>query len=319
MFIVIGTTTIDLFVSGIDKMPRVDGDEYTVSSLAWCSNPLTMTCGGNGANTAYILAMLGAPVTLGSAVGPDALGEIMSGWLTARGVDLRALQRRAGYGTSTNTQLLDERRNRLNFYHPGPLTALTMADLPPEIWGECEALLLTSYPIMTGLRGEGYRRALVTARAAGAITAIDIGPAIGELVTVEELAPLLPLTDYLITNDYELGVCTGCESDLAFGANRLLQAGAQQVLVKQGAAGATLYRAEESPLTVPGYPVEAKVTVGAGDSFNAGFLFALRAGMTVQRAIQFGNATAALVVRTGQSVLGAPDRSAVEQFMAARV
>lgn len=316
MFIVLGTTTIDLFISGIDKMPRFDGDEYTVSSLAWCSNPLTMTCGGNGANSAYILAALGAHVALCSALGTDLLGDTMAGWLTARGVDLRAVQRSSQYATSTNTTLLDERLNRLNFYHPGALTHLRAEDAPPGFFSSASTLLITSYPIMWGYRPDGYRAILATAKSAGATTAIDIGPAIGEPVTAAELRALLPNVDYLITNDYELGQCTGCTT-LDDGGAVLLDAGARQVIVKRGKDGATAYRAEAAPLHVEGFPVKASVTVGAGDSFNAGFLFALGEGYSLADALRFGNATAAMVVATGKSVLGAPARSEVEAFMRA--
>lgn len=317
MFIVLGTTTIDLFVSGIDRMPRFDGDEYTVSSLAWCTNPLTMTCGGNGANSAYVLAALGAHAALCSALGNDLLGDTMAGWLTARGVDLRAVQRSAAHATSTNTTLLDERLNRLNFYHPGALTHLRAEDAPPGFFASASTLLITSYPIMRGYRPDGYCTILTASKASGATTAVDIGPAIGEPVTVDELRPLLTEIDYLITNDYELGQCTGCAT-LDDGAAALLAAGVRNVIVKRGKDGATAYRAGAEPLHVEGFPVKASVTVGAGDSFNAGFLFALEEGVPLADALRFGNATAAMVVATGKSVLGAPTRSEVEAFIRGR-
>ncbi len=315
MFIVVGTTTIDLFVSGIDQMPRFDGDEYTRSSLAWCSNPLTLTCGGNAANSAYVLAALGAQTALCSAVGSDLLGDTMVGWLAARGVDVRALLRSSTFATSTNTTLLDERLNRLNFYHPGALTHLRAEDSPPDFFAQASTLLITSYPIMRGFRPHGYHAALTEAKSTGATTAIDIGPAIGEPVTAAELSALLPLVDYLITNDYELGQCTGCTA-LDQGAERLIAAGARHVVVKRGKDGAVVYRPGASPVESPGFPVEATVTVGAGDSFNAGFLFALEQGMALAEALRFGNATAAMVVATGKSVLGAPTRDDVEAFIA---
>lgn len=317
MFVVIGTTTVDLFISGIDKMPRIDGDEYTVNSLAWCSNPLVMTCGGNAGNSAYVLATLGAQVGLGSTAGHDALGDMICGWLAARGVDLRGVWRSADYGTSTNITLLDEHLNRLNFYHPGALQRLRYEDLPTDYWRDVSALLITSYPIMTALRPDGYRAALAVARAAGAITALDIGPAIGEPVTVAELAPLLPYVDYLLTNEYELGVCTGI-TDKTAASQHLIDAGARAVVVKQGADGVTVYRPQQTPLMVAGFPVEASVTVGAGDSFNSGFLYALQQGLPLEDALRFGNATAAMVVATGKSVLGAPTGEQVDEFVQAQ-
>jgi len=61
MFTVIGTCTVDLFVSNLAAMPRSEGDEFTVDSLVFHDEPLRTSLGGNGANSAYALARLGRP------------------------------------------------------------------------------------------------------------------------------------------------------------------------------------------------------------------------------------------------------------------
>jgi ribokinase len=314
MFIVLGTTTVDLFVSGIDQMPRMDGDEYTVSSLAWCSQPLTITCGGNGANSAYVLATLGASVGLVSAAGNDMLGDMIVGWLAARGVDVRGVRRDGGYATSTNTTLLDERLNRLNFYHPGGLTVLNYDDTSVRLLDKMTTLLISSYPIMRGFRPAGYAALLAAAHAQSARTAVDIGPAIGEPVTVAELTPLLPLIDYLIANEYELRMCTDC-ADEARAAGRLIAAGARHVLVKRGKDGAIVYTAGGETVFAPAVPLEATVTVGAGDTFNSGFLFALQEGQPLADALRFAHVVASCVVATGKSVLGCPSLDEVRGYL----
>ena len=93
MFLVIGTTTLDLLNSGIPQMPTVRGDEFTVDSLVFCPEPLQMLLGGNGGIAAYALARLGAAVTLGSAIGQDPSGDLLTQWLQSAGVDTRALLR----------------------------------------------------------------------------------------------------------------------------------------------------------------------------------------------------------------------------------
>ncbi|MBN8594105.1 MAG: carbohydrate kinase family protein [Anaerolineae bacterium] len=315
--VVIGSTTVDLYISGIDRMPHIDGDEFTVSSLAWCSQPLTMTCGGNGANSAYVLAALGAPVTLVSAVGDDLLGQTITGWLTAVGVADRAILKRAGYGTSTTTALHDGHGNRLSFHHPGPLPDLHYADFPESIFSDAASLLITGYPLMRGFRPAGYLAALKATHAGGGLTALDIGPAIGDPVTVDELRPYFPHLDYLITNDYELGMCTGLDQ-IEAAVEVLLTAGANRVLVKRGRDGATAYAPDQAPLHVAAFPVEATVTIGAGDSFNAGLLYALVEGRPLEQAIQIAHATAGQVVASGRSVLGAPTFAGVQSFLGAR-
>ena len=79
MFTVIGTCTVDLFVSNLAAMPRSEGDEFTVDSLVFHDEPLRTSLGGNGANSAYALARLGAAVDLVGGLGEDHLGELDGG------------------------------------------------------------------------------------------------------------------------------------------------------------------------------------------------------------------------------------------------
>lgn len=310
MFVVIGTTTVDLIVSGIDHMPRIDGDEFTNSSLAFCSVPLKMALGGNGANSAYVLASLGAPVALCSAAGQDFLGDRMASWLSEKGVDLRSFVRSAAHGTATNTTLMDENHNRLSFYHPGYQHELPYAKLNHAVFAGVTTLLITGYVLMPGLRPDGYIAALRTARDQGAVTALDIGPALGTPATLNEILPLLPLIDYLLTNERELAVCVGSTNP-----STLLHAGAGAVVVKRGADGAALYRANADPITAAGFPVQADNTIGAGDTFNSSFLFALATGKSPREALQFACAAAAMVVGGGVGVLGTPTPAAIEEFL----
>ncbi|NPV68345.1 MAG: carbohydrate kinase family protein [Anaerolineae bacterium] len=315
MFVVIGTTTADLFISGVERMPRFDGDEFTTSSLSFCRQPLTIALGGNGANSAYVLRTLGAPVRLCSGTGTNEIGTLMTGWLAARGVDLSAFLRRED-GTASTTTVIDDRLNRLSFYYPGLFSTYSAADLPPSWLDGAHTLLITGYPLLPGFHGGGFAAILQTARARGVITALDIGPAVDHSATLPALTPLLPLVDILLTNEYELTVATG-DHDAEVGARRLIAAGAASVVVKRGQAGACLY-SPDSIIQVEGFPVQASVTIGAGDSFNAAFLYGRHAGMSPAEAAAFANAAAALVVQGGRSVLGAPDVAAVEAFLRQR-
>ena len=75
MFTVIGTATVDLFVSILTDMPRSEGDEFTVDSLVFLDDRLRLAFGGNRAISAYVLARLGGSVELCSGLGTDILGD----------------------------------------------------------------------------------------------------------------------------------------------------------------------------------------------------------------------------------------------------
>ena len=315
MFLIIGNTTMDLFISGLERLPGLGGDEFTVANLAFCDQPLALVLGGNGANTAFALARLGAPVALGSAIGQDTLGQIVSGWLKEAGVNLEGLVRRQSAATPTTTVITDAALNRLAFHHPGASASFQAADVPAGLLARATTLLISGYPLLPAWRPQGAADTLAQARQAGALTALDIGPAIGRPAALAELRPLLANIDYLLCNEHELAVCTGGD-DLEANLKTMLAAGANCLVIKQGRKGALIRQAGSATgLTAPGFEVEARFTVGAGDSFNAGFLFGRGQGWSLAQAARFGNAVAALVVSGSQGVLGCPTLAEVERLL----
>ncbi|HRW06123.1 MAG TPA: carbohydrate kinase family protein [Caldilineaceae bacterium] len=319
MFLVIGSTTLDLIQRGIRQMPSARGDEFTVDSLVFCEEPTQMRFGGNGANSAYALAKLGATVALGSAIGRDAAGTLLAQPLQEIGVDLRGLLHHAGAATSVTTVLSDQARNRFSFHHAGSSHAYTPADLPQALVQRTTALLAASYTLFLRWRPDGFATLLQQVKAQGGITALDIGPAIGEPATLAEIAVFLPAVDYFLCNAHELAVCTGgepTEAGLAQGMAQILRAGGGCVVIKRGAAGALVQqRVDEAPLVVPGFPATVPDTVGAGDSFNAGFLYAVSEGRDAVTAAHFANGVAALVIRSQRGVLGGPTADEVNALL----
>lgn len=319
MFLVIGTTTLDLFNGGIAQMPTVRGDEFTTDSLVFCQEPLQMLLGGNAGIAAYALARLGAPVAIGSAIGSDPSGDLLQNWLQAAGVATSGLVRHATAATSTTTVVSDQTRNRLAFHHAGSSHHYAPGDLPADLLAQTKVVLLSAFTLLNQWRPDGFTDLLVQAKKQGAITALDIGPAIGHPVKLGEIAHLLRYVDYFICNEHELSVC--CEVDETAGGSKvgmaqILTHGAGCVVIKRGAEGALVQAKGEATVHVPGFAVNARMTVGAGDSFNAGFLYASQQGKAPAEAARFANAVAALVVTSAQGALGAPTLPQVEALIA---
>ncbi|MFZ4656778.1 MAG: PfkB family carbohydrate kinase [Caldilineaceae bacterium] len=318
MFLVIGTTTLDLFNGGIAQMPTVRGDEFTTDSLVFCQEPLQMLLGGNAGIAAYALARLGAPVAIGSAIGNDPSGDLLQSWLQAAGVETSGLLRHSTAATSTTTVVSDQTRNRLAFHHAGSSHYYAPGDLPDELLARTKVLLVSAFTLLNQWRPNGFIDLLVKAKKQGIITALDIGPAIGQPVKLGEIADLLQYVDYFICNEHELSVC--CEVDETAGGSKVgmaqvLTHGAGCVVIKRGAEGALVQAQGAATVHVSGFAVNARMTVGAGDSFNAGFLYAVQQGKPPAVAARFANAVAALVVTSAQGALGAPTLSQVEALI----
>lgn len=306
MITVLGTTTADLIITGVGGLPTFDGDEFTASSLVYCDNPLNVTLGGNGANTAYVLGGLGLNVALGSAIGRDELGNLLLGWLNQNPtIDLTGLLRLDTHASPSTTTVMDARRNRMSFYHPGAAHHVGVVDLPERILSGADLVLLSGPSLLPGV---DLPTLFNTAHSA--TTLIDIGPAIGTPPTFTSLRPVLPKVNGLIGNAHEI-ITYAEEQPIEEAIAATLAAGVGYVIVKQGAAGATLHTAAGAQ-RVPCTPITTGSTIGAGDAFNAGLLYALSKGHSPLEAVRYANLTAMLMLESGRGVLGGPTAAALE-------
>jgi 2-dehydro-3-deoxygluconokinase len=313
MIVIIGTTTADLFIFSRQPYNKLGGDGFRAGNLEFCDEPPLMLMGGNGGCSAYVLAGLGMPTALCSAVGRDHRGEKLIGWLKARNVNLEAVFLSETQATSTSTIIMSDAAHQVVFHHLGATRDIRCDQIPPELMSTAKVLLATSYALIPAMRAGGLQQTLAAARKAGVICAVDIGPAIGDPVYLKELQPLLPLIDYLIANTHELGVLTRT-SDWEESCRRLISAGAFRVVVKRGEAGASV-RGAAFEHDEPAFLVDPRISVGAGDAFNVGFLNGVQQGWPLKRALRFANALAAMIVSSATGVLDAPTMAEVEAFL----
>lgn len=316
MLTVIGTTTFDLFLTGMDRIPSIGQDEFTTDTLAFLEDPAEPVIGGNGANSAFVAATLGTPTTLCSFIGADTMGGVVRGWLEARGVVLDGLVESDRWATACTAIALDRESHRMSLHHSGGSDEFSPAMIPEVVLERTRGLLFSSYHLMPLFRGAAMVDVLRRVRAEGGVTALDFGPVIDPIATPDEFGELLPYVSFVLANEYELCSSAGT-SDVGEAAEDFLAAGAQAVVAKRGPGGATLTTRERS-LAVPALTVEAKGTVGAGDSFNAGFLHAMVQGRSPRDAVAYANAVAALVVASERGAMGAPTAAEVDAAIARR-
>ena len=310
MITVVGSTTLDILVGRIPRTPEREGDEFTTSSLVFTESPTRHLLGGNGANTAYCLAQLGREAHLSSAVGTDLAADVLLDWLADADVHLEGIVQTEEFATSSTTVVTDQDSNRLSYHHHGATGAFSFADLDRSVLRASDALLVTGPSLLSGWRMEGIRSAILAARDADVLTALDVGPAIGEPVTLDEFGPWLSDVDLLIANAHEVTTCAGL-TDLQLAADAMAGGGADRVIVKRGSEGASAFVRHATTgdaatrIDVGVEAVAADHTVGAGDSFNAGLLHAYLATGDLRDALEFGARYAARVLEGGRGTLEA--------------
>jgi ribokinase len=98
-------------------------------------------------------------------------------------------------------------------------------------------------------------------------------------------------------------------------AERLLDFGVENVLLKLGSQGCLIAQGTLAKERVPAFSVKAVDTTAAGDAFNAGFAVALMRGFTVQRSAVFASAVAAISVTRPGAQPSMPTGDEVESFL----
>ena len=317
MFVIIGSTTADLFIFSQqhqNDMDKASDDGFRAGNLVFCDDAPQLILGGNGGCSAFVLAGLEVPTALCSAVGRDHFGGRLVGWLEDRNVNLEAMLFSETNATSASAIILLDAANQFVYHHLGATRDITPDLIPQSLITNTEVLLVTSYSLIPALRNGRFNSILATIHEAGSICALDIGPAIGEPVLLGEIQSLLPSIDYLIANTHELSVL-GQTSDWKESGRRLLKAGASCIVIKRGVDGASVI-GPEIEIDVPGFDVESRISVGAGDAFNAGFLWGIRQNWPLQQSVQFANGLAALIVGGSNGIFDAPTAARVNAFLA---
>lgn len=132
---------------------------------------------------------------------------------------------------------------------------------------------------------------------------LDVGGA--ELVLGVEARPFL-----VKPNHHELAAALRTElrtmADIRRGAQSLVDAGAENVVVSMGKEGA-LYVGAEGAFYAPEVPVEVHSTVGAGDALVGGLLYGLTKYGTMRDAFRCGVAAGTASVMTEGTQLIVPD------------
>jgi sugar/nucleoside kinase (ribokinase family) len=156
---------------------------------------------------------------------------------------------------------------------------------------------------------------IARARAAGMSTSLDAGwDARREWATI--IDPALAHTGVLFVNRDEaerLSGRAGVDNSSAY----FLERGVRAVVTKLGAEGCAV-RSDGDTLLIPGFPVSAVDTTGAGDCFAGGFLAALERGMCVADAGRFANAVGALSVQKLGAIGGVRSLEQTVEWMRAQ-
>jgi sugar/nucleoside kinase (ribokinase family) len=280
--LVVGDLNADFILRG-DTNPRFGQIEQLLDDA-------NLTLGSSSAICACGLAGLGLQVGFIGKVGDDELGRFVVRALAARGVEVSGVVIEPTLKTGV-TIILNRDDDRAMLTFPGALRALRLADIPETALTRARHLHLGGYFLLDALRPDAPAL-FATARWHELTVSLDTNDDPQKLWA--GLDALWPLVNVFLPNEAELRAITGqAEVDAALAA--LVQRG-PGVAVKLGANGAAARFGAESA-RAKSLPIEVVDTVGAGDSFDAGFIYAYLANWELPRALRLAAVCGALSTR----------------------
>lgn len=297
--------------------------------------------GGSSTNIAVGAQRLGLRTALLTAVGEDLVGDFILHFLEQEGIETAYIPRKPE-GRSSAVLLGVEPSDHfpLMYYRERAADILLSIDdvrrLPLD---RCRAFEFAG----TNLSKEPSRSATFyaarRASRAGALVALDLDFRANQWSDARAfglaIGAILPMVDFVLGTEEEIKATALGEDgeleivdsqvsaprvsgDLLEGVQAMLVSRPRAVVVKRGARGCTVYRPDETPQEVPGFPAQVLNVLGAGDAFASGFLYGVLQGWDLYRAARLGNACGALVVGRHACANHMPRFAEVHAFMQAQ-
>ena len=298
--LVAGEINPDLILSG-NVLPEFGQVEKLVDSAM-------LTIGSSSAIFACGAARLGLKVAFIGVCGVDVFGRFMLDEMSKRGVDISNVIVRADGQTGLSV-ILNRSSDRAILTYPGLIADLQASDISDALLSQSRHLHVASYFLQTKLQPDLsslFRRA----RSLGLTTSLDTNYDPSEKwIGFDEL---LSVTNVFLPNEKEAVSLSG-EGNVDLAADRL-GSRVEALAIKLGAEGVLGVREGES-IRVDSIPVKVIDTVGAGDSFDAGFLFGYLNRWSLEKSLRLACMCGALSTQQAGGTNGQPSLEQASQFL----
>ena len=266
--------------------------------------------GGKGANQAVAAARLNADIGFIACVGDDSFGINIRENFRMDGIDITAVKMEPNCPTGiAMIQVSDSGENSICLSAEAN-AKLTAAAIEPDL----ERIRQADYLLMqleTPLCG--IEKAAQVAKDAN--TVVILNPAPARVLSDE----LLACVDMITPNETEAEVLTGITvtdaQSAQQAANILHDKGIKTVMITLGAKGVWLSQDGRGDI-IAGFNVEVTDTTAAGDTFNGAFVTGLLEDLSLESAIKFAHAAAAISVTRFGAQTSIPTRKEVDDFLA---
>ncbi len=298
---VVGELNLDLILYGLP--PELEPEREHLADR------LSLTLGSSSAIFAHNLSVMGSRVGFQSRIGDDSLGQIARERLGAGGVDVSKVRQVSGETKTGLTVILTRKGYRNILTYPGTMLEMCFDDLDLEYLASAKHFHLSSFFLHPRLRPrivELFKRM----KDAGLTTSIDTNDD-PEDRWEDDCREVLRHVDVFLPNEREAKKIAGV-SDIEDAISRLSKT-VPVLAIKLGPQGAMVVSHGER-FTSPPRKVAAVDPVGAGDSFDAGFLHKYVRGADLATCLEYGNLAGAFSTTRPGGTEAFRDRSHFENF-----
>ena len=294
-----GEINLDLILHGLPQpMP---------TEVELIASDFMITLGSSSAILAHNLAALGSYVGFITKSGNDSFGVLALERLRQRGVDLTRVVQGARSGV---TLILPHGAERHILTFPGTIAELSFEELDLDYLASARHFHMSSLFLQRALLPrvpELFQRM----KSAGLTTSLDTNDDPDDLWGAI-LDEILPHVDILMPNEREAMKMSRCD-DVETASSRLAQK-VGIVVVKMGSKGAIAIR-DGQRFSAPAAPVTVIDTVGAGDSFDAGFLHQFLRGSEITVCLSYGNLCGAFSTTASGGTEAFCDAASMRSFL----
>jgi sugar/nucleoside kinase (ribokinase family) len=278
----IGELNVDLILNQLDGFPEI-GKEKLAGSM-------NLTLGSSTAIFAANLSSLGVRVGFLGKIGNDSFGRQVIDNLKEKNIDTSLVKIEDNIPTGATVVLnCDEDRAMITF--PGAMNYLSINDISDDSLLKAQHIHFSSFFIQPGIRND-INLLFSRAKKLGLTTSLDLQWDPSEKWDFD-YKNILPFVDVFLPNEAELLNITKAES-LKNGIDAICPF-SKNLIVKRGSKGALLHSSEGGTIEIPAYKNSVFVdAIGAGDSFNAGFILKFVKGESLTNCLDFGNLIGAL-------------------------
>ncbi|MBO4362645.1 MAG: carbohydrate kinase family protein [Paludibacteraceae bacterium] len=280
--IALGELNVDLILNQIEGEPEIGKEKF--------AKQMTLTLGSSTAIFAANAAALGAKVAFCGMIGNDSFGDLVETSLQKKGVDTCYLIRQDKYATGA-TICMSYDEDRANLTYQGAMDYMSLDDIDPEVFKTTKHIHISSIYMQSGVKRD-LKKILELCQANGVTTSLD-----SQWDPVEkwdlDWKTILPMVTVFMPNETELKFLTRCNT--LEEAIETIRPYTNAAVIKCGSKGSILIR-KGQPDRKQAALLNKNVVdcIGAGDSFNSGFITRLAAGDPLDRCQEYGNMTGAV-------------------------